>query len=137
MVMMLERLRMLAVLLSVVVAGWWSPCCCQSDWLASAGARLVAGAGAHACGCCAKQGTREPSRDCCPTPGKACRKAGGETVPTGTKVAVPAAASAWVWVDTAVEARGPASAEPLRERVCEGWHGQRGTLVGMHCALVV
>lgn len=138
---MLAHVRMLAVVLSVLVAGWWSPCCCQSDWLAGEGARLMEGGahpGAHRGGCCAKkQAAKEASRDCCPTPGKVCKKAGGDTTMPVGKAAFTPTPTSWVWVDAPGFLVDLRAGERLDAPASEGRPGGRSTLLGLGCALIV
>jgi hypothetical protein len=136
---MLGRAKtILIVLAAVLMAGWWSPCCCQSEWMAEAGARVLAGgSGGEACECC--RAGDESHRTGCPLGSQTCKQTMGKA--TGVQgvgaVELQLPLTAWVWVDRAGGDEVGASGVPRGEAAKVREHRSAVTLLGLRCALIV
>jgi hypothetical protein len=126
----------IAMLITLLAAAWFSPCCCQSAWVAEQAATLLtAGGDEQTCGCCKDHPAK--SHDCCPLGAKGCKhsvgkmmmiKAGAEIAPT----------HAWIiWIPPTEIA--PASATPHvpLARLASSPPPPDGTLLGLCCALTI
>ena len=88
----MQRTRViLSILTALLVAAWFSPCCCQSAWMSSEIAGWVAGADEEP-GCCCKAKRDEGPRDCCPVDGTNCKQSGAKLA---TATFVNETASGW------------------------------------------
>lgn len=127
-----------ACVATLMAAAWWSPCCCQSAWVAEGAAQLVRGGASDAgCPCC--QERRGEHKERCPLGGEGCTREGGSLTSVSAEVQPAPAAGGWV----ELLARGVAGENcqaPSQVEWGEGEAAASGgaeTLLGLGCALVI
>lgn len=134
---MTASIKVIATIMGVLLsAAWFSPCCCQSAWLADQGALLLAPAeGSKGCCCC--EGGKGKHRECCPLGAKECKSSFGKmlTARVVTELAPTHEWIVWAWQPVGISA---AEAAPRRLARAQGpFFGPHVTLFGLRCALTI
>lgn len=129
----------MVMLITLAVAGWLSPCCCQTAWVATSVSQVMASTDDEASGCgCCESNNEEQSRDCCPEGDDLCAPSVAKMTPGEAATVKPVAASGWIWIDqTAVASRACISSREASSGVNRPPGLAAATLLGLRCALVI